>query len=260
MKVKIILSLVVLGLFIQCKEDKTKKSVQKVEKLSALNSYNFIEKSSIKFQFFSDSSYIFTIIEKGKNHNKRETFNDFCYSKNDTIYFSPTRFPYNRSEKAVIKNNFIEFIGGEFPLKIEIQKNLLQTKNKLNLQKYNNYAFFSFEEEFHKNYFNYKPNTIKASDLNQKELVEMDQILKKSFSDHASKLRKFDKYVNQCIVIINENQEKEILINSYCKDPRDEKGFKYSLIQMNDGGNCNISLKINLTKHNYSDLNISGSA
>lgn len=260
MKLKIILSLALLSLFIQCKEDITKKSTQKIEKISALNNYNFIGNSSLRFQFFSDSSYVFTIIEKDDNHDKIEKFNDFCYSKNDTIYFSRTRFRYNRSEKAVIKNNFIEFIGGDFPLKIEIQKNLLQTKNRLNLEKYNNYAFFSFEEEFHKKYFSYKPNTIKPSDLNQKELVEIDQILKKCFSDNASKLRKFDKYVNQCIVIINEKQEKEVLINSYCKDSYNEKGFKYSLIRMNDGGNCNISLKINLTKHNYSDLIISGMA
>lgn len=260
MKVKIILSLVVLGLFIQCKEDKINKPKQKTEKLSALNNYNFIGKASIRFQFFSDSSYTFTIIEKDDNHDKIEKFNDFCYSKNDTIYFSRTSFRYNRSEKAVIKNNFIEFVGGNFPLKIEIQKNLLQTKNKLNLEKYNNYAFFSFEEEFHKKYFSEKPNTLKPSDLNQMELAEMDQILKKCFSNNASKVRKFDKYVNQCIVIINQKGEKEVLINSYCQDPYDKKAFKYSLIQMNDGGNCNISLKINLTKHNYSDLNISGSA
>lgn len=130
----------------------------------------------------------------------------------------------------------------------------------MNLEKYKNYAFFSFDEEFHKRYFNYKPNTIKASDLNQKELIEMDQILKKCFSDNASKLRKFDKYVSQCIVIINEKQEKEVLIKSYCKDPYDKNGFKYSLIMMNDGGNCNIGLKVNLTNHNYSDLSISGSA
>lgn len=260
MKTKIILSIVALGLFSQCKEDNSKKTIQKTEKISAINNYNFIGSSSLRFQFFSDSSYVFTIIEKDNNHNKIEKFNDFCYSKNDTIYFSPSRFGYNRSEKAVIKNNFIEFIGGNFPLKIEIQKNLLQTKNKLNLEKYNNYAFFSFEEEFHENYFNYKPNTVKPADLNQKELVEIDQILKKCFSDNTSKLKKFDKYVNQCIVIINEKQEKEVLINSYCKDPYNKNGFKYSLIQMNDGGNCNISLKINLTKHNYSDLSISGMA
>lgn len=260
MKVKIIISIVILGLFSQCKEDKSKKSTQKTEQISAINTYNFIGNASLKFQFFSDSSYVFTDIEKDNNHDKIEKFNDFCYSKNDTIYFSRTRFRYNGSEKAVIKNNFIEFIGGDFPLKIEIKKNLLHTKNRLNLEKYNNYAFFSFEEEFHKRYFNSKPNTLKASDLNQQELVELDQILKKCFSDNASKLRKFDKYVNQCIIIINEKLEKEILIKSYCKDSYDKNGFKYSLIMMDDGGNCNISVKINLTNHNYSDLSISGSA
>lgn len=259
MKLRIIL-LFVLGLFIQCKGDKSKNIAQKTEQVSAINTYNFIGNTSLKFQFFSDSSYIFTIMDKDSNHYKIERFNDFCYSKNDTIYFSQTRFRYNRSEKAVIKNNFIEFIGGDFPLKIEIKKNLLHTKNRLNLEKYNNYAFFSFEEEFHKRYFNSKPNTLKASDLNQQELVELDQILKKCFSDNASKLRKFDKYVNQCIIIINEKLEKEILIKSYCKDSYDKNGFKYSLIMMDDGGNCNIGLKINLTKHNYSDLYISGSA
>ena len=153
MNVKIILSIVILGSFIQCKEDKSKKIAQKTEQISAINSYNFIGNSSLKFQLFSDSSYVFTIIDKDMNHEKIEKFNDLCYSKNDTIYFNPTRFRYNGSEKAVIKNNFIEFIGGEFPLKIEIQKKLLHTKNRLNLEKYNNYAFFSFEEEFHKSYF-----------------------------------------------------------------------------------------------------------
>jgi hypothetical protein len=259
MKLRIFL-LFVLGLFIQCKADKSKNIAQKTEQISAINTYNFVGNASLKFQFFSDSSYVFTTIDKDINHDKTERFNDFCYSKNDTIYFSQTRFRYNGSKKAVIKNNFIEFIDGDFPLKIEIQKNLLQTKNRLNLEKYNNYAFFSFEEKFHERYFNSKPNTLKPADLNQKELVELDQILKKCFFDNASKLRKFDKYVNQCIVIINEKQEKEVLIKSYCKDPYDKNGFKYSLIMMDDGGNCNINLKINLTNHNYSDLRISGSA
>lgn len=260
MKVKILLSLIILSLFIQCKNDKSKYKKPKIEKISAINNYNFVGNTSLKFQLFSDSSYVFTITEKDENHEKVEKFDDFCYSKKDTIYFSQTRFRYNRSEKAVIKNNFIEFIGGDFPLKIEIQKNQLWTKNKLNLEKYKDYAFFSFEAQFHEKYFSDKPNTLKPSDLNQKELVEIDQILKKCFSDNKSKLRKFDKYIKQCIVVINKKQEKEVLINSYCKDPYSKNDFKYSLIQMDDGGNCNISLKINLTKHNYSDLNISGNA
>ena len=110
------------------------------------------------------------------------------------------------------------------------------------------------------NSFRDKTNNLKPSDLSQKELVELDQILKKCFSDNTPKLRKLDQYVNQCIVVINEKQEKEVLIKSYCKDPYNKNEYKYSLIMMDDGGNCNIGLKVNLTNHNYSDLYISGSA
>lgn len=259
MKIKIILSLVVLGLFIQCKGGKSKKNTPKTEKISAVNNYIFFEKKSLKFQFFSDSSYIFTIIEKNPNHDKTEKFNDFCYSQNDTIYFSQTKFRFNGSRKAVIKNNFIEFINGDFPLKIEIKKNLLHTKNNLDLKKYSDYAFFSFEPKFHERYFR-KSNILKAGDLNQRELIEMDQIVKKCLSENNSKLKKADEYIKQCIVVINEKQEKEIFINCYCKDFDTEKTFKYDLIDMSDGGNCNISLKINLTKHTYSGLNIAGRA
>lgn len=259
MKLRIILFFV-LGLFIQCKGEKSKKSTTKVEKISAVNTFNFYKKTSLTFQFFSDSSYAFTIIEKDNNHSKIEKFNDFCYSKNDTIYFSQTRFRYNGSEKAVIKNNFIEFIGGDFPLKIEIKKNLLPTKNTLNLEKYNDYAFFSFEEKFHERYFQNRSKNIKPIDLNQNELIELDEILKKCFSENSSKLRKINQYIKQCIVVLNEKQEKEIWVSCYCKDSDLNEKFQYVLIDMSDGGNCNINLKINLTKHNYSDLSISGSA
>lgn len=254
MKAKIIIPIILFGLFIQCKN----QNIEKTAKILAVNNYDF--GGNIKFEYYSDSTYIFTINEKDVNHEKIEKFNDFCYSKDDTIYFSQVVFRYNGSKKAVIKNNFIEFIDGDFPLKIEIKKNLLQTKSKLDLKKYSDYAFFNFEPKFNGRYLHYKSNTIKPYDLNQDELVEVDQILKKCISENASKLRKADKYVKQCIVIINDKQEKEVLINCYCKDFHINKEYKYSLIDMSDGGNCNVSLKINLTKHTYSDLNIAGHA
>ena len=257
---KIILSIIILGLCIQCKEAKSKKNEQKIEQISAVNHYNFFGKSSFKFQFFSDSSYIFTIIDKDINHEKLEKFSDFCYKKNDTIYFSQTRFRYNGSKKAVIKNNFIEFIDGDFPLKIEVKKNVFHTKSKLDLKKHKDYAFFSFEEKFHERYFRNRSKNIKPLDLNQNELTELDEILKKCFSENSSKLRNINQYLKQCIVVLNEKQEKEIWISCYCKDFDLNETFQYSLIDMSDGGNCNINLKINLTKHNYSDLNISGRA
>jgi len=259
MSLKIILASFVLALNFGCKNNvgNPKKDASKIEQISAVNKFDHIKKSSFKFQFFSDSSYVFTIEEKDLNHQKFEKFDDFCYAKNDTIYFSHTRFRYNGSKKAVIKNNFIEFIDGDFPLKIEIKKNLFQTKSNLNLKKYSDYSFFSFEQKFHERYFE-KSKRLKPSDLNEKELIELDEILKKCFLENSAKLKKIDQYLKQCIVVLNEKQEKEIRINCYCKDYDLNKTFQYDLIDMSDGGNCNISLKINLTKHNYSDLNISG--
>lgn len=214
----------------------------------------------MNFEFYSDSTYTFINIKNQLNNNKKEKFEGSCFFKNDTLYFKTAKFSFNESEKAVIKNNFIEFIGGKFPLKIEITKNLFQTKKQLDLKKYNDYTFFTFDPNFYGIYFNYKSNIIKPYDLNQKELIEADQILKKCFSKNALQLRKIDQYVKQCIVIINDKQEKEVWISCFCKEPYTEKEYKYSLIIMNDGGNCNISVKINLTKHNYSKLYIAGEA
>lgn len=262
MKIKTILPVIILGLSIQCKhsEEKSKKEPQKIEKILAINNYSFIGKTSLKFQFFSDSSYAFTIIKKESDYEKLEIFRGPCFVKNDTIYFKPFEFKFDRSsDKAVIKNNFIEF--NKSGLKIEIKKNLYKTKNKLDLTKFNDYAFFSFNQEMHSPiYYGYEPNTIKPYDLTQKELVETDLILKKCFSENKSKLEKFDKYIKQCIVVINKKQEKEVWISCYCNDFYSKDTFKYDLIRMDDGGNCNINLKINLTNHNYTNLNISGRA
>lgn len=260
MKINYVLSFLILAFNMQCQNENSKKSLSKIEKIRAMNNYNFIQNSSFTFQFFSDSSYVFTIDEKGLNHEKLEKINDYCYKKNDTIYFSQTRFRYNGSAKAVIKNNFIEFIDGDFPLKIEIKKNLYHTKSRLDLKTYNDYAFFSFEEKFHKRYFQNQSGKLKASDLNQNELAELDKILRKCFSENNSKLRKIDQYLKQCFVVVNEKQEKEVWTSCYCKDSDINGRYKYDLIDMSNGGNCNIGLKINLTTHNYSNLNVSGGA
>ncbi|TDW47318.1 hypothetical protein EV144_105339 [Flavobacterium sp. 270] len=255
MKIQIIISLIFLGSFINCKNQNIEKSkTEKTIKISAVNNDDY--GGSMKFESYSDSTYILTITNKRYN-NKTEKFKGSCYLKNDTIYFKPVKFNFNESEKAVIKNNFIEFVDGKFPLKIEIQKNLFQSKSKLDLKKYSDYTFFTFDPKFYGIYFNYKPNSIKQYDLNQNELVEVDRILRKCFSENNSRLRSVNKYVKQCIVIINDKQEKEIWISCYCKDDFSNE-YKYSLIDMSDGGNCNVHVTINLTKHNYSNFTTGG--
>ncbi|WP_433813481.1 hypothetical protein [Flavobacterium johnsoniae] len=262
MKKHIILSLIVLGLNTQCKNENAKKSTTKIEQICAVNNYNFYGKTSLKFQFFSDSTYVFTITKKEPDYEKFEKFTGHCFVKNDTVYFKPLEFKFDRrSEKAVIKNNFIEFINDKSALKIEITKNLFHTKNKLDLKKYSDYAFFSFNQEVHSPiYYNYDPNTIKPYDLQQSELIETDQILKKCFKENNTKLKNINHYIKQCIVVINKKQEKEVWISCYCNDFSTKDTFKYDLIDMSDGGNCNINLKINLTNRSYSDLHIAGRA
>ena len=247
-----------LGLTIQCKKNE-KQKVEKVKLLIAENIYDL--SGTIKLNIFSDSTYIFNIFKKDFNYEKIEKFNGRCYQKKDTIYFAPFEFEYNGSEKAIIKNNFIEFVGGKFPLKIEIKEHTLKSLNTLNFEEYIDYAIFSFDQNFYTpTYYGYKPNTIKAADLDQNDLIKLDMVVKKCFSENGINLKDFNTYVKQCIPFMNSKNEKEVWISLYCKDYHINKEYKYSIIRMNDGGNCNINLKINLTKRNYSELNIAGEA
>lgn len=249
MKKQLIFTFAVLSLFTQCKKGTSKDS--KIEQIFAENNYDL--GGTLKFELYSDSSYNFTNITKSPNYEKTEKFNGFCQVKNDTLYFKPFEFEYTNSEKAVIKNNFIEFISGKGPFRIEIKKNSLNTKNKIDFTKFDDYAIFTYIPESQNS--EYKPY-----DINQKELEEIDKILSKCFAENKSKLKNKNEYVKQCVIVTNTNNEKEAWINCYCKNKYDKSGFKYNLIQMNDGGKCNISVKINLTKKQYSELSIAGLA
>jgi hypothetical protein len=255
-----ILYILILTLFLNCKREKTKiVKEKKIEQIFAENDYGMFGKINLKI--YSDSSYTCVRYETSPNYEKTEKFNGFFKIINDTINFFPSDFKLNYSTKAVIKNNFVELVDGEFPLKIEIKRNKLKSKNSLKFDKIKDYAFFTFDEKFYSNiYYGYKPKTIKAYDLKQNELEQLDKILKKCFMENNSKLKDINNYVKQCIVVINPKQEIEVWVSCYCKNKYEKENYKYSIIRMHDGGNCNVNLKVNLTKRNYSELNISGSA
>ncbi|MEA9414932.1 hypothetical protein [Flavobacterium sp. PL02] len=249
MKKQLILTFVILSLFTQCKKETLKDS--KIEQVLAENNYDL--GGSLIFELYSDSTYNFTSIVKSPNYEKIEKFKGFCEVKNDTLYFKPFEFEYTNSEKAVIKNNFIEFISDKSSFRIEIKKNSLNTKSKIDFTNFEDYAIFTYKPESEKSEY-------KSYDINQKELEEIDKILSKCFTENKSKLKNKNEYVKQCVIVTNINNEKEVWVSCYCKNEYDKSGFKYSLIEMNDGGECNISVKINLTKKQYSELNIAGLA
>lgn len=260
MKNKIIYFILIFSLFISCKKEKIEiKKTTKIQQVYAENDYGMFGK--IKFIIYSDNSYTCIKYETSPNHEKIEKFNGFFKIKKDTINFFPSDFELNYSTKAIIKNNFVEFVDGEYPLKIEIKKNKLMSKKSLNFDKVKDFAIFTYNEKYTYSYFyfGYKPNFVKPYDIKQNELEELNEILEKCFLENKAKLKNINNYNKQCIVVKNSKQEIEVWIACYCKDNFDKNHYKYSLINMSDGGNCNVNLKINLTKHNYSKLNISGS-
>lgn len=248
------------GFLIQCK-DKENNPIIKSRKKTIVFAENIIDDlfglSKTRLIIYSDSSYFCESFDLDVGYEKCEKFKGFLRLNNDTIYFFPSNFKLTNSTKAVIKNNFIEFVDGDSDFKIEIKNSFLNIKSKLNLERYQDYAFFSFNEEFQRpiNY-GYKPKTLKPYDLEQNELIKMDEILNKCFIENNEKLRKKENYIFQCIAVINENEEKEVWVSCYCKNKNRKENYKYWLIDMCDGGNCNVHLKVNLTKNNYSELNV----
>lgn len=261
MKRQIVLLFLLFGFLIQCKNSENNSFIKHGKK-TIVFAENTVDDlfgiNNIRLIIYSDSSYFCESIISHVNYEKQEKFKGHLQLKNDTIEFF-SRFKLTNSNKAVIKNNFIEFVDGDSDFKIEIKNSLLNIKSKLNLERFQDYAFFSFNEEFHSSiYFGYKPETIKPYDLEQNELVNVDEILNKCFSENKEKLRKKENYINQCIAVINEKGEKEIWMSCFCKEKNEKNRFKYYLKMMSGGGNCNVNLKINLTQNNYSDLNIAG--
>ena len=237
-----ILYLIILCLFINCKKEKNKVQKQtKVEQLYAENDYGMFG-GKINLKIYSDSTYICEKNEKSSEYEKREIFKGTFKIVNDTINFFPSNFRPINATKALIKNSFIEFVDGEFPLKIEIKKSKFKSKQNLNFKEFNSYAVFTFNEKFNRNLsFGSTPKSIKAYDLNQNELEEIHTILSKCFLENQTKLNKESDYVKQCIAIKNSKNEIEVWIFCFCKDNSIGNGYKYSLIDMSDGGNCNIS-------------------
>ena len=89
----------------------------------------------------------------------------------------------------------------------------------------------------------------------------MDRLLEKCFDDNKVELnRKSNLYGKQIIAVINNKNEVEVWVSCNCKERKNKDEFEYQIMRVNDGGNCHFTLKINLTRQNFSDLSINGEA
>jgi hypothetical protein len=248
--------LVILSIFSSC--SKFEKSQIEQKKVLLTATQNFYDVNEIKrtFIIYSDSTYLFTENLKEINHSKIENFEGTVQIEKDSIKFHPFKFNFNKSETAVLKNGFIEFVDGEFPDRMKIAKTTLDVKNNLDINKFPNYSVFTFykkfnNQEWQKDFSNY--------DLNTQELSKIDQIFKKEFSKNQ-KLRNFNDYLKQIVAV--KNNENQILIQAkfFCKESPLTEGYQYYEMRMHDGGNCNVYFELNLTTEKFNVINIAGIA
>lgn len=150
----------ILLIFLSCnKSEKTKTRPEKKVIFLATQKFSQLNEIDRTFKIFEDSTYLFNEKIVDINHSKVEHWEGKLQILKDSLKFFPFRLDYNRSENAVLKNGFIEFIDGEYPDRMKIEKTSLYVKNLINLKNFENYSVFTFYKNFHnlsdeKNYMN----------------------------------------------------------------------------------------------------------
>ena len=212
---------------------------------------------SYSFKIFEDSTYVFTVKTSQPDYDNVENYKGSVQIKNDSLTFSPFEFKFNTAQKAILKNNSVIFLGGEYPFRIAISQTNLVVKNYFNSGQFPDYSTFNiYEIEY--NFDDQKPFT--DYDLNDNDLKSIKNITEKLFSENTDKLNPKADYVKQCYGLKNAKGEIKVFVNAYCKDSHILSNFKTQIIRMHDGGNCNIHFEIDLKNKTYKNLQISGMA
>lgn len=251
---KVTLQILILSIFIfilSCNKLENKKTL-----LLASQKFNDLNKIDREFKIYSDSTFQFIETIKEDNHEKVEQWNGQVKIERDTVKFFPFKLYYNQSETAVLKNGFIEFIDGENPDRMKVEKTSLEMSKKIDFSRLIDIAVFTFyknshNQEFEKNLTNY--------DLNTKELNKINTIFETEFKKN-NKLKDYKEYLKQFVAVKNNNNEILIQAHFFCKEAYLKEIFEYYEISMKDGRNCNVYLEYNLTKEKINFINIAGLA
>jgi hypothetical protein len=244
--------LIIIFLCFQCI---SKRNKGKEEILIAENKYDFGGYYNLKL--YSDSTYNFITRDSYFDDEKGKSFEGRYISKGDSIYFSPLRFEYAQAEKAVVKNNFVEFLNGRYPLRIELIKSKIIQNVFTDTSKFKDYTFFIYNSQF----YSFFSDNERPCDLDLNEISKIDSLVNLCITRNFEKLSlKPDDYFKQCIAVLNSDNEKVIWVNCLCKKNSIHVNFKYKVAETYDGGDCYFSLKINLTKLKYYELSINGLA
>lgn len=244
--------LIFMIILCQCKSGVDKKK----EILSSIYiDDGIIETTQCKFDMYSDSTYEFTVHEFSEyRHEKNEIFRGRYIMKGDTVNFFPFQFYFLSTDKAILKNNYLEFLDGDYPFKMKVLRTSLSQKIYIDTLRFNDYAFFTYDSSFYKNF----TGNIIPYDLDTNDLIKIDSLLASCInSNHIT--MKLGNYFKQCIAVKDIDNEIIVWVNMLCKGKSYNNLF-YNIDRVNDGGDCFFNLKINLNKLIYYELYINGEA
>ena len=241
--------LLISFLFICC----NKKTEKETEILLIASDKNSFENQSVStFKIFSDSTYVLNITVNGNYYDKVENFRGHLKIKNDSIEFFPSRLEFGKSKKASLKNGYIDFFNDGMTFRMKIDSTKLKVNNLIDFSKFQNYAVFNYEKENE----NDKNENI---DLSETDIYEIENFLKAEFKDNTN-IYPYNKYLKQIVAYKNVKGEKYVYIKCFCEDKYELESFRKHIIQMHDGGKCNIFILLNLTKKKIEVFNVAGLA
>lgn len=105
--------------------------------------------------------------------------------------------------------------------------------------------------------------TAKRTKLNQTEITMVEGLVEKAIFEHnkkqpdSLKIKDLAKYKRQFVPVINEDGDKIIWVNYFC---RANGNWKRNILMVADGGNCYFNLYVNLTKDSTDKLLVNGEA
>lgn len=165
---------------------------------------------------------------------------------NDTIYFYDSN-KFFWTEKAILKNGFIEFFQDDETYKLEIIKSKLKQSQTIDFSQFPNYAVFPFINN---------NSEVRYYELTTKDLVQIDKLIRNEINTN-SKLRNYENYIFQVIAFLNSKNEIIVDVDLFCGENFRNISFKFNQIRMNDGGNCNVWIELNLSKNEILETHIS---
>jgi len=249
---KYLTCILILGILAACTSGDNKKEI-----LSAKFSDEGISTTKCLFRMYSDSTYTLDVHEYQEyRHEKKEVFRGRYLLKGDSIVFFPFSFNYRdlNAQTAIIKNNYLEFVGGERPFKLKVVTNDIRGYKGVDTVRYRDYSFFTYDSA----YYHQFSEDMTPYDLTNEDLQKIEGILASCVKDARLHLA-LSEYFKQCIAVKNKNNERVVWINFLC-NPRNIEMLKYFVIYTNDGGDCFFNVKINLDKETCYDLWVNGSA